>query len=369
MALGHWLHSARSVARHDGQLQLARRPACAALIRARRPASSSSSAAAAGADDDNNNNNDPSRFSPPASSLSAPGPSPATIQGYDPIQRSRRRPKQLPRSRYQFRPPKYYRGPLHPHQPPRASDPASRAFIPGPFSAPRLEQTYESTIAADLMTLAYQHHAPGWRPVARGPRLRVWDASSPYHAGRPARGPRGGGDYLSLIRRHITFRNVPRLTRVTVQSFVRGATWHSAPLHAAGMAIQAITSVRTTACRARRTVSQWKLRAGKYVAVKADLTGEDMYHFLTRCVDLVLPRVKDWPGVKASSGDSSGNLSFGLTPQAVRLFPEIEINYDMYPPDMIPGCHITIHTSATNDRDARLLLGALGFPFYGKRVN
>jgi len=100
-----------------------------------------------------------------------------------------------------------------------------------------------------------------------------------------------------------------------------------------------------------------------------DLKGEDMYHFLGKCVDVVLPKIKDWRGVKGSSGDSSGNISFGLTNEAVALFPEVEVNYDMYPPKLIPGCHVTIHTSATNDRDARLLLSSIGIPFYGKLVD
>jgi large subunit ribosomal protein L5 len=54
-----------------------------------------------------------------------------------------------------------------------------------------------------------------------------------------------------------------------------------------------------------------------------------MYHFLSKCVDVVMPKIKDWRGVKGSSGDSSGNLAFGFTPEEVAMFPEVEINYDM----------------------------------------
>jgi len=75
-------------------------------------------------------------------------------------------------------------------------------------------------------------------------------------------------------------------------------------------------------------VQPWGLRSGKFCAVSTELRGEDMYHFLSKCVDVVMPRIKDWKGIKGSSGDSSGNISFGFTPEVVALFPEMEINYD-----------------------------------------
>ena len=74
------------------------------------------------------------------------------------------------------------------------------------------------------------------------------------------------------------------------------------------------------------------------MSVTADLKGEEMYHFLGKLITVVLPRIKDWRGVRATTGDSSGNLSFGLEPDAVAMFPEIEVNYDAYPPKMIPVC-------------------------------
>ncbi|KAI9727758.1 MAG: hypothetical protein M1834_007997 [Cirrosporium novae-zelandiae] len=304
----------------------------------------------------------------PDSSFSTPGPSSDIIQSFDPVKQSAARGFKLPRSRYQARPPKYYRGPLHPYQPPRPADPVSREFIPGPFSLPRLQQTYGSTVAPDLMTLAYMHVPPGFQAPPKAQRLRQWDDSSPYHKNRALRGPRGG-DVLRLLRKPLTFRNLPKLEKVTVHSFVKGATESSAFLHVAGMAIQAITNARVTVFKTRHPVPNWGLKRGKTVACTATLQGENMYHFLSKLITVVLPRIKDWPGVKGSSGDSSGNISFGFDGQTTALFPEIEVNYDMYPPKMIPGAHVTIHTSATNDRDARLLLTALGFPFYGNHIN
>lgn len=262
--------------------------------------------------------------------------SPSDVSAFDPARRARERTTRLPASRYKFRPPKYYRGPLHPHQPPKPSDPASREFIPGPFSLPRLHQTYDSTLAPDLMTLAYTHFPPGFERAQKGERLRSWSTQaageSPYYKNRPLRGPRGG-DVLRLLRKPITFRNIPQLTRVTVHSMVKQAKSDSAHLHIAGMVMQAITNVRVTAHRTRKSVAGFEVRAGQYLSVTAELTGEDMYHFLSKVVDVVMPKIKDWRGVKGSSGDTSGNLAFGLTGDEVALFPEVEVNYDMYVSD------------------------------------
>ncbi|EYE93419.1 mitochondrial 54S ribosomal protein uL5m [Aspergillus ruber CBS 135680] len=292
------------------------------------------------------------------------------VKSFDPIARAKSRKGQLPRSRYQFRSPKYDRGPLHPHQPPPPSDPSSRLFVPGPFSLPRTEQTWESTVAPDILTLCYVHNPPGFKPPPKAPRLREWDDSSPYHKNRQLRGPRGG-DVLRLLRKPIRFNNIPVVERVTIHSYVKqAATDNSSWLHVAGMAMQAISNVRVDTFKSKTSVSTWGIAPGRdSVAVKAELRGENMQHFLGKLIDVVMPRIKEWDGIKGTSGDSSGNITFGLEPENVALFPEIEVNYDMYPPKMIPGCHVTLHTSARTDKDARLLLSAMGIPFHGKLVD
>lgn len=178
--------------------------------------------------------------------------------------------------------------------------------------------------------MCYVHSPPGFRLPPKGPRLRPWDDSSPYHKNRQLRGPRGG-DTLRLLRKPITFRNVPEITRITVHSYVRSAvnTASSAPLHVAGMIIQAITNVRVETHKSRMSEAAWGLVKGKTTAsLTAELRGEDMWHFLAKCVDVVMPRIKDWMGVRATTGDGSGNLTFGFEPEVVALFPEVEVNYD-----------------------------------------
>lgn len=304
-----------------------------------------------------------------SSSLEVPPPTADLLKDYDPVARSRLRRRghsQLPPSRYQYRSPKYYRGPLHPHQPPPKSDPSSREFQPGPFSLPRLAQTYQSTIAADVLALTYQHYPPGFRAPKTEQRLREWTGDSPYYKNRPLRPPRGKGEVLRLLTPPRTFRNIPRITNVTVHSMVPEAQENSANLHVAGMILQAISNVRAVSHKARHNVVGWGLREGRYVSATVTLERDDAQDFLAKFIDVVLPRIKEWKGVPGSSGDGHGNMSFGLTPDQLALFPEIEVNYDAYPPKMIPGCHVTIGTDATNNKEARLLLQAIGLPFYGK---
>ncbi|EGE03959.1 54S ribosomal protein L7 [Trichophyton equinum CBS 127.97] len=302
----------------------------------------------------------------PSSSFSTPQLPEEKIKEFDPVARSKARKHQLPRSRYQYRSPKYDRGPLNPHRPPPTSHPSSRLFVPGPFSLTRVEQTYNSTVASDILTLCYVHKPHGFKPPPPAPRLRQWDDSSPYHKNRPLRGPRGG-DVLRLLRKPITFNNIPELSGVTVHSYVKDAVASSSFLHVAGMTLQAITNVRVKTHKVKTGVPKWGLIPGhKHVAATAELEGEDMYHFFSKLVDVVMPKFKDWKGVKVTSGDGSGNITLGLEPSMVAMFPEIEVNYDMYPPRMIPGCHITIKTTARTDKDARILLNAMGVPFDGK---
>lgn len=185
-------------------------------------------------------------------------------------------------------------------------------------------------MAQDILTLCYVHKPPGFQPPVKSPRLRPWDDSSPYHVNRPLRGPRGG-DVLRLLRKPITFRNLPQVDRITIHSYVKNAaTEGSQWLHVAGMAIQAISNVRVETYKSRSSVSPWGIQPGRNtVAVKAELRGEDMQHFLGKLIDVVMPKIKEWHGVKGSSGDSSGNITLGLEPVDVALFPEIEVNYDM----------------------------------------
>lgn len=234
-------------------------------------------------------------------------------------------------SRYQYHPPKLRRGPLHPVQSPPSSDPIARDFQPGPFYTPRLKETWQTTIAPDLLALTYNHKPPGTKDEPIGQRLRSWDDSSPYHKNRPLRGPRGATGALRPVERDITYRNVPGLLAITLSTYVPQGVKEPTYLLAARAALQAVTGARTEIIRVNKGVSQWGVVKGQPAGAKATVWGEQAYELMDKMVHLVFPRIKEWPGVEASTGDDSGNLAWGFDAEQFALFPEIQVNYDSYP--------------------------------------
>lgn len=108
---------------------------------------------------------------------------------------------------------------------------------------------------------------------------------------------------------------------------------------------------------ARRSISTFKLRAGSPIGVKVTLRGRRMYDFLLKLVWVVLPRVRDFRGLKTTSFDNQGNYSLGFSEQTI--FPEI--NFDEI--DKVRGLEITITTTTHNKKEAFRLLELLGMPF------
>ncbi|KAK3378033.1 ribosomal protein L5 domain-containing protein [Podospora didyma] len=300
------------------------------------------------------------------SGLAVPQLGDAEKGAFRPWKRAADRKLGLPSSRYQYHPPKYNRGQFHPIQSPLSSDPIARDFVPGPFNLPRLRQTYQSTIASDLMTLAYNHIPPGTPQKEQAERLREWDGSSPYHKNRSKRGPRGA-PVLPVIERNITFRNIPEITEITLSSYVPKAIKDQDHLLVARTMLLALTGTTPELAKTNANVAQWGVQKGQRAITKTTIYGNAAYEFLDRCIHLVFPKIKDWKGINATTGDGSGNLAWGFTPEQMQLFPEIEVNYPMYPAKMMPGCKIFIKTTATSDRQAQLLLSSMGVPFYGRK--
>ena len=113
-----------------------------------------------------------------------------------------------------------------------------------------------------------------------------------------------------------------------MHSFLREAGSDRSYLQVAGMVLQAITNVRAKIFRAKQSIANFSLRKGNPCAVGVELRGEDMYNFLAKLVEVVMPRIKDYKGVSGGSGDGSGNLNWGYGPEVVGGFPEVEVNYD-----------------------------------------
>jgi len=150
---------------------------------------------------------------------------------------------------------------------------------------------------------------------------------------------------------------VPRVSKIVVNMGVGEAREDSKVLDKASREIALITLQRPAVTRAKKSVSNFKVRAGMPVGLRVTLRGVRMWAFLDRLVNIALPRVRDFRGVPSNSFDGHGNYSLGIKEQMV--FPEI--SYDQV--DATRGMDITIVTTAQTDEEARSLLELLGMPF------
>ena len=154
----------------------------------------------------------------------------------------------------------------------------------------------------------------------------------------------------------------PRVEKIVVNIGLGEALDNAKALDAAVVDLMTITGQRPVITRARKSIANFKLRAGQAVGAKVTLRGERMWSFLDRLMNVALPRVRDFRGLRTGGFDGRGNLTLGLREQLV--FPEIE--YDKI--DKLRGMEITVVTSAKDDERGRRLLSLLGMPFR-KRVN
>ena len=150
---------------------------------------------------------------------------------------------------------------------------------------------------------------------------------------------------------------VPRLSKIVVNMGVGDAAQQAKLLDGALTDLEAITGQKPMVTRARKSISNFKLREGQPIGAKVTLRGDRMYEFLDRLITLAIPRIRDFRGLSPKSFDGSGNYTFGVTEQLI--FPEID--YDKV--DRTRGMDITIVTSASDDAEGRALLAAFGFPF------
>jgi large subunit ribosomal protein L5 len=150
---------------------------------------------------------------------------------------------------------------------------------------------------------------------------------------------------------------VPVLEKVLLSMGVGDAIQNKKMLDAAVAEMTQIAGQKAVKTKARKSISNFKVRAGMEIGAKVTLRGYRMYDFLDRLINVALPRVKDFRGVNPNAFDGHGNYSLGVTEQII--FPEID--YDSI--ERITGLNITIVTTAETDREARALLDKLGMPF------
>ena len=150
---------------------------------------------------------------------------------------------------------------------------------------------------------------------------------------------------------------VPRIEKVVINVGVGEAKQDIKYLDAAMEEVALITGQRPVVKRAKRSVANFKVRAGMPVGCMVTLRGARMWEFLDRLVTVALPRIKDFRGVSRRSFDGRGNYNLGLREQLV--FPEIDYDKVL----KVRGMNITIVTTAKKDEEAQVLLAELGFPF------
>lgn len=150
---------------------------------------------------------------------------------------------------------------------------------------------------------------------------------------------------------------VPRLEKITLSVCLSEAVQNPKILNTVVDEITAITGQKAVITKAKKAISNFKLRAGIPLGVRVTLRREKMWSFMDRLNTLALPRVRDFRGLPNKGFDGRGNYNMGLKEQIV--FPEI--NYDKV--DKTRGMNITIYTTAKNDTEGKALLEALGMPF------
>ena len=150
---------------------------------------------------------------------------------------------------------------------------------------------------------------------------------------------------------------IPALKKIVVSMGVGEALTNKKLLDAAVTDLTQITGQKAVKTRAKKSIANFKLREGNEVGVMVTLRGAYMYEFLDRLINVALPRVKDFRGIKATGFDGHGNFSLGITEQII--FPEIDFDKIT----KISGMNISIVTSARTDNEARALLTKFGMPF------
>jgi large subunit ribosomal protein L5 len=167
-------------------------------------------------------------------------------------------------------------------------------------------------------------------------------------------------EIVSNLKKTLGFKNVmevPRLEKIIISVCTSEAVQNAKILNGVVDEVTAIAGQKAVMTKAKKAISNFKLREGIPIGVRVTLRKEKMWSFLDRLTNLALPRVRDFRGMPSKGFDGRGNYNMGLKEQIV--FPEI--NFDKV--EKVRGMNITICTTAKNDQQSKVLLESLGFPF------
>jgi large subunit ribosomal protein L5 len=167
-------------------------------------------------------------------------------------------------------------------------------------------------------------------------------------------------EVVPKLRGKFRYKNamqVPKLEKVIINMGLGEAIENIKILDSAAEEIGVITGQKPVITKARKSISNFKLRAGVPIGIKVTLRRDRMYYFLDKLMAVALPRVRDFKGISPKGFDGRGNYTLGIKEQII--FPEV--NYDKI--DKIKGMNITIVTTARTDEEGMELLRLLGMPF------
>jgi large subunit ribosomal protein L5 len=167
-------------------------------------------------------------------------------------------------------------------------------------------------------------------------------------------------EIVPSLQKELQFKTpmrVPRLQKITINQGVGSAITDKKLIDTAVSEMGLITGQKAVVTKAKKDISNFKLRKGVAIGVKVTLTGNIMYEFLDRLVCVALPRIRDFRGINDKGFDGRGNYTFGVPEQII--FPEI----DMDKISKIGGMNVTFVTNANTDKEALALLKEFGLPF------
>ena len=150
---------------------------------------------------------------------------------------------------------------------------------------------------------------------------------------------------------------VPRLSKISINIGVGDAASDPKLLEAASRDLEAVVGQKVSITKAKKSISNFKLREHQAIGCRVTLRRGNMYEFMDRLISLAIPRIRDFRGVPDKSFDGRGNYTLGVKEQII--FPEIDVDKV----SRITGMDITFVTSATSDEEAYELLKAFGMPF------
>ncbi len=162
---------------------------------------------------------------------------------------------------------------------------------------------------------------------------------------------------LMKERGYKNVNQVPKLVKIVLNMRLGDIKDNSKSIQLAQGELDAIAGQKSVLVKAKKSVSNFKLREGQSIAIKVTLRGEMAYEFFDRLVSIALPRVRDFRGISGKSFDGRGNYALGIKDQTI--FPEI--SYELI--EKIRGFDVDIVTTAETDEEAKLLLTKLGMPF------